>query len=81
MMMLNNTMNITSTICFFDSNSETAFLISKVILYASGLLCVVFGLPGHLFQGLIMLNKSNRKEFTSFYLVAIAVCEFFYLAS
>jgi hypothetical protein len=80
-MLLNNTISITYEICFSHLNYERAVLLSQTVWHIFGFLCIVFGIPGHLFQGLIMLNKSNRKEPTSFYLAAIAVCECLYLIS
>ncbi|CAF0727262.1 unnamed protein product [Adineta steineri] len=77
--MLNTTINGTSTICFPDSNFAKALYITKIIWNFCGLFCVMIGLPGHVFQGIIMLNRINRKQATSFYFVAIAVYEFFYL--
>lgn len=80
-MILNNTVNMTYVVCLSHLNYEQAVHLSETVWYICGLLCAVFGIPGHLFQGLIMLNKSNRKEPISFYLVAIVACEFLYLIS
>lgn len=63
----------------FHSQLDNAVLISYTIWHTCGFICVLFGVPGHLFHLLITLNESNRKEATSWYFTAIAICELIYL--
>lgn len=58
---------------------DNAIFISYTTWRVSVLICVLFGVPGHLFHILITLNPKNRKEATSLYFTAIAICELIYL--
>ncbi|CAF3107426.1 unnamed protein product [Rotaria sp. Silwood2] len=60
-------------------NYNDALNISYIIWYTCGFLCTMFGIPGHLFQILIMSNKANRKESISLYFIATAICELIFL--
>ncbi|CAF1169508.1 unnamed protein product [Rotaria sordida] len=73
--MLNTSIEICSNIL----NYNTTLHISYIVWHTCGLLCTMFGIPGHLFQILIMLNKTNRKESTSLYVIAIAIFELIFL--
>ncbi|CAF4747465.1 unnamed protein product [Rotaria sp. Silwood1] len=66
-------------ICSNTLNYNNALLISYIIWCTCGFLCTLFGIPGHLFQILIMSNKTNRKETTPLHFIAIAICELIFL--
>ncbi|CAF3576103.1 unnamed protein product [Rotaria sp. Silwood1] len=53
--------------------------ISYNIWRACGFLCAMFGIPGHLFQIVIMSNQTNRKESMSLYFISIGICELIFL--
>ncbi|CAF1028039.1 unnamed protein product [Rotaria sordida] len=73
--MLNTSIEICSNIL----NYNTTLHISYIVWHTCGLLCTMFGIPGHLFQILIMLNKTNRKQSISLYVIAIAIFELIFL--
>jgi hypothetical protein len=70
-------MNNTTTDIY--PNLDNAIRISYIAWRTCGFLCTLFGIPGHLFQILIMTNKTNRKEPTSLYFTAIAIVELIFL--
>ncbi|CAF2063515.1 unnamed protein product [Rotaria magnacalcarata] len=74
-------MNNTSIeICSDGWDYDNASHNSHIIWSICGFVFITFGIPGHLFQILIMSNKTNRKEPTSLYWIAIAICEITFLA-
>jgi hypothetical protein len=62
----------------FQNNYDHAVYVSNIIWRSCGLLCTIFGIPGHIFHFLIMSNKTNRKEPTSLYFLSIAISEFIF---
>jgi hypothetical protein len=60
-------------------NLDNALHISYIAWRTCGFLCILFGVPGNLFHLLITTNKTNRKEPTSLYFTAIAICELIFL--
>ncbi|CAF3028301.1 unnamed protein product [Rotaria socialis] len=74
-------MNNTSIeICSDSSDYGNASHNSHIIWSICGFVFIMFGIPGNLFQILLMSNKTNRKEPTSLYWIAIAICEIIFLA-
>jgi len=71
--------NTTIEICRTTLNYNNAVHISYIIWRVCGLVFTMFGIPGHLFMILIMLNKVNRKQPTSLYYIAIAISELLFL--
>ena len=71
--------NTSTTICPNMANYDTVLYVTMTIWHSFALLCTLFGVPGHAFQILIMFNRKNRKEPTSLYYVAIALCETIFL--
>ncbi len=71
--------NTTLQICVGNFSYHTSLHISNIAWHVSGLIGVIFGIPGHLFQIIILSDKTNRKEPTSFYFIAIAICELIFL--
>jgi phosphotransferase system glucose/maltose/N-acetylglucosamine-specific IIC component len=72
------TMNNTTTE-IFQNNSNNALYISYIVWRSCGLLCALFGIPGHCFHILITLKKSNRKQTTSLHFTVISICELTFL--
>ncbi len=70
-------MNNTTTEIY--QNLDNQMHASYIAWRTCGFLCTLFGLPGHLFQILIMSNKTNRKEPKSLYFIAIATVELIFL--
>ncbi|CAF1047661.1 unnamed protein product [Adineta steineri] len=66
-------------ICPSILHYHNAVHISYIVWRSCGLLCIIFGIPGHLFSIIILSNKKNRKEPTSLYFLAIACCELIFL--
>lgn len=60
-------------------NLDNAVAISFIAWRSCGILCTLFGIPGHLFLIIITTNKTNRKQPTSLYFSAIAICEIIFL--
>ncbi len=76
MIMDNNT---TLEVCVGNFSYHKSLHISNIVWHVSGLIGVIFGMPGHIFQIIISSNKANRKEPTSFYFISIAICELIFL--
>ncbi|CAF1022064.1 unnamed protein product [Rotaria sordida] len=72
-------LNTSIEICTNILNYNNTLHISYIVWHTCGLLCTIFGIPGHLFQILIMLNKTNRKQSISLYFLAIAIFELIFL--
>ena len=73
------TNNTTSEICNNKFNDDLSLRISNIIWQVFGLISIMIGIPGHLFQIILLSNKTNRKEPTSLYFIAIAICELVFL--
>ncbi|CAF1063159.1 unnamed protein product [Rotaria sp. Silwood1] len=71
--------NASIEICSSKLIYNNTLHISYIIWHICGFLCTMIGTPGHLFQILIMSNQTNRKESTSLYHIAIAICELIFL--
>ncbi|CAF1306233.1 unnamed protein product [Adineta steineri] len=71
--------NTALEICPSILHYHNAVHISYIVWRSCGLLCIIFGIPGHLFSIIILSNKNNRKEPTSLYFLAIACCELIFL--
>ena len=71
--------NTSLEICTNNSSYDQSVHISNIIWRVSGLLCILIGIPGHIFQIIIFSNNTQRKEPTSLYLLAIAICELIFL--
>ncbi|UJR08236.1 hypothetical protein I4U23_012509 [Adineta vaga] len=71
--------NTTSSICPSILNYNSAIHISYIIWRICGLLCILFGIPGHVFSIIITTNKVYRKQPVSLYFIAIAICELIFL--
>jgi hypothetical protein len=76
-MMVNN--NTTVESCIDNFSYDKALRISTFVWYVSGFIGIVIGIPGHIFQIIILSNKTSRKEPTSLYFMAIATCELIFL--
>lgn len=74
--MFNNT---TLEICVKNSNYDKLLHISNLIWQVSGFLGVIVGIPGHIFQIIILSQEKNRKQTSSLYFIAIAICETIFL--
>jgi hypothetical protein len=61
------------------SSLDHAMHVSYIAWRICGILCTLFGIPGHICSILITTNKTNRKEPTSIYFTAIAICELIFL--
>lgn len=66
-------------ICLNTWKHDDAFKLSTIVWCVCGFVFMLFGIPGHIFQILLMSNKTNRKEPTSIYYIAIAACELIFL--
>jgi hypothetical protein len=62
-----------------QSNLDHAMHVSYIAWRICGILCTLFGVPGHIFLILITTNKTHRKEPTSLYFTGIAICELIFL--
>ncbi|CAF0949909.1 unnamed protein product [Adineta steineri] len=77
-MMINNN-NTTLEMCVGNVTYDRLFHISNSIWHVVGFFGVLFGIPGHILQIIISLNKTSRKEPTSLYSIAISVVETVFL--
>jgi hypothetical protein len=57
------------------------YLLGEIIWRIGALLCVLLGMPGHIFVVTIMLNPRNRRQPVCLYFATIAIFEFIYLIS
>ena len=72
--------NTITEICILNSRSDQLVQITSIIWQIFGLLSVIFGIPGHVLQIILLSsNKTCRKEPTSLYYIAIAICEIVFL--
>jgi hypothetical protein len=69
---MNNTI---LNICADNFSYNNSLDISKIVWHLCGFIGMIFGVPGHIFLIIILLNKTHRKEPTSLYFIAIAICE------
>ncbi len=75
-----NNDNTTLEICVNNSSHDKSLHISYVIWHVSGFIGIIIGIPGHIFQIIILSRKANiQKEPTSLYFIAIAICELIFL--
>ncbi|CAF0757007.1 unnamed protein product [Adineta steineri] len=77
-MMINNN-NTTLEMCVSNVTYDRLFHISNSVWHVVGFFGVLFGIPGHILQIIISLNKTSRKEPTSLYSIAISVVETVFL--
>ncbi len=75
-MIMNN--NTTTEICITNFHTDKFVQITSTIWQVSGLFSVIIGIPGHLLI-IILSNKTIRKEPTSLYFIATAICELVFL--
>jgi hypothetical protein len=71
--------NATLESCIKSFNYTKALHISTTVWFVCGFIGIIVGIPGHIFQIIISSHKTIRKEPTSLYLVAIAICELIFL--
>jgi hypothetical protein len=71
--------NTTTEICITNFQPDKFVQITNIIWQVSGLFSVIIGIPGHLLQIILLSNKTSRKEPTSLYFIAIAICELVFL--
>ena len=71
--------NTTSEVCNNTLSYDKLLHISSIIWRVSGLLSVIIGVPGHLLQISFSLTKTSRKDPTTLYWIAIAICELVFL--
>lgn len=74
--MLNNE---TLDMCPNDERYDRLFQITLVIWHIFALLAIVLGVPGHIFQIIILSHKSFRQDPPSLYMIAISVCDLIFL--
>lgn len=77
--MINN--NTISEICINNISYDRYLHVSNTIWHTIGLIGIVIGIPGHIFQIILLSNKNNRKDPTLLYFIAIAICELIFLIS
>ena len=65
--------------CVVGSEYDQLLYLSNIIWRISGLLSVIFGVPGHCFEIILSSVRTNRQEPTSLYYIAIAICELTFL--
>jgi len=71
--------NTTLEICVNNSGYDKSLYTSDIVWHVSGFIGIIVGIPGHILQIIILSNKINKKEPTSLYFIAIAVCELIFL--
>jgi hypothetical protein len=71
--------NTTTEICITNFQPDKFVQITNIIWQVSGLFSVIIGIPGHLLQIILLSNKTSRKEPTSLYFIATAICELVFL--
>jgi len=71
--------NTTTETCITNFQPDKFVQITSIIWQVSGLFSVIIGIPGHLLQIILLSNKTSRKEPTSLYFIATAVCELVFL--
>ncbi len=76
-MIMNN--NTTLEVCVGNFSYHKSLHISNIVWHVAGLIGVIVGIPGHIFQIITLSNKANRKEPMSLYFIAIAICELIFL--
>lgn len=71
--------NTITEICILNSRSDQLVQITSIIWQIFGFLSVIFGIPGHVLQIILLSNQTWRKEPTSLYFIAISICEIVFL--
>ncbi|UJR38031.1 hypothetical protein I4U23_030713 [Adineta vaga] len=66
-------------ICVDNITYDNALHVNNTIWHIFGFLAVVIGIPGHILQIILSLNKTNRKVPTAMYFIAIAIFETIFL--
>lgn len=65
--------------CINESEYDQLLYLSTIIWRICGLLSVIFGVPGHCFQIILLSIKSSRQDPTRLYYISIAICELIFL--
>ncbi len=78
---IDNSTNIAIPIAMELCKHHPYYLFGEAIWRIGALLCVLFGMPGHIIIVTVMLNPRNRRQPVCLYFTTIAIFEFIYLIS
>ncbi|CAF3376069.1 unnamed protein product [Rotaria socialis] len=71
--------NTTLEFCVNNISNGKSLFISNITLHICGFICIIIGLPGHIFHFIALLIKTNRNDPNTLYLIATMICDLIFV--